>query len=147
MTLPTATKPIFSKLQTKLALQQTNQPKLFLSDAIIPVVDVDFILAQTKAQQVSSTATTRTDVYTVPQGKFWKVKSVSMNRANTGALDVYCGIDSAANCHIAATATSTLTAVLINDLKLKGGDTISLNAQSGTSGTIILSITYEEYDA
>lgn len=148
MVLPTATKPIFSKLQTKLGLQQTDNPKLYLSDAIVSVVDVDFVLSKTMGVSISSSVASRADVYTVPSGKFWKLKVVAMNTGNARGFNVICNIDVGGQIDIAALpVTSTLVCQQMNDIKLKSGDTITLNAQPGVSGTIIMSMLYEEFDA
>lgn len=144
--LPTSTKPIFSKLQTKLALQQTDNPRLYLADVIAPIVDVDFILAQSQGQTTNGTATNRTDDYTVPATKFWKMKTAAMVRANAGDVVFQCVINGVV-LSMNYLTSQTKTFIPMYDIKLKAGDIMRISNGNGTSGDIATFIIYEEYDA
>lgn len=97
------------------------------------------------AQKTAGTATSRTDAYTVPTGKYWILKTANFNRTNAGANHIQVTIDSTSyNVYIGAT-TETITNYDLLSLRLKAGDTVSCLATTGTSGNIESHITYEEY--
>jgi hypothetical protein len=95
-------------------------------------------------QLTTGTATSRTDTYTVPAGKYWILKKMYYYRANAGNNNLYLEIDSInTNFHLGLSQIQFEEN--INNIRLKAGDSVIFTMQTGTSGDIITSLYYEEY--
>lgn len=99
-----------------------------------------------KVQETAGTATQREDSYTVPANKIWKLKFGTIYRANTG-LGSFEITASGTRVIVNSFATTLYANILFNDILLAAGDIVHISAATGTSGSILTSLGYEEYDA
>lgn len=105
-------------------------------------VSLDTTPTPVNSDTTTGTATTRTDTYTVPANKQWKVKVISVGRSNSGLNTFYATIDS--NDVFLVNETNTRSMVNNLDLNLKAGDDIRIVIGAAASGVIISAIAYEE---
>jgi hypothetical protein len=106
--------------------------------------DLDSLLTESKAQSTSTTATDASDTYTVPAGKRWKVKLLTIDRQNAGTNEIYFSETALGpDVKVAEDVASIFTTVQ-TDIILDEGQSVTLAPGTGTSGVIITQIWYEE---
>ena len=95
---------------------------------------------------VSGTAADRIDSYTVPEGKYWILKSIQVKRDN--AASSYWGIlRDGTNYYQGSDATSSTSHNFdAKNIRVDYGDVVKVWCNTAASGGIITNIAYEEYD-
>jgi len=140
-------KPIYPKLNSRYNVSQDQQP-LYLGNVLVPTTSADDLTAYAKVQQTASSAASRSDAYTVPTGKMWKLKFVQAQRDVIGSVQITCVIDGVSmqlyyNSAVTALISTTLS---LNDMRLKQGDVLNVVFGAAAAGTLNSGIIYDEYD-
>ena len=140
-------KPIFAKLARRFQIRQEAAESLQSGQTLVPTTDADDFVREPKSQTTSGTATGRTDTYTVPLGKTWRVLAINAARANAGDNYIYI-VDGAIEPMLDFNAASTN--LCWNDasgLRIGEGRGIKVQMSAGTSGALVSIIYYLEEDA
>jgi hypothetical protein len=138
---------IASRLQTKFALSNIDQEEFTLIDSVQPVTSVDDFIVTSVGQGTNGTAASRTDTYTVPSGKLWKVQVISGARAQAAAIIAYISTPTATQIDLTlGLATDIDFSWKGPELTLQAGWSVIVSFGSGVSGTLRSGILYEEYD-
>lgn len=141
---------VIQRLTDRYQLTQLGTDTIFtLNESVQPVTLVDELLATPRGQKTSGSASSRTDTYTVPQGKVWIMKNMYMERSNGQSMRtdvVIDGVSYGVDEDPSATATRYSYPFPAN-FKVKAGDSVNAVFGSGTSGNMISHILYEELDS
>ena len=139
-------KPIFAKLAKRFQIRQESAESLRSGDVLVPVTDADDFVREPKFQTTSSTTTGRTDTYTVPLGKTWRVLAINAARANAGDNFIYVS-DGTIEPILAYNAASTNLVWNTFPLRVGEGKSIKVQMSAGTSGALVSNIYYLEEDS
>lgn len=141
-------KPIMPKLLTRFGSQQGDDAKMVLLNTVAPTIDVAPLMSSLQGQEVASTTTTRSDLYSVPIGKKWTLRNATMTRTNAATCDILAVKPDGTDFIIYSTGASTVSVVNLNSLNiyLPSGWGIRFDNGTGTSGSIGTTILYDEYD-
>ena len=144
----TITKPLLRRLFARFGIMQSGDPVMQLTPGVMGVYDADQLVAQAKAQTTQGATTNRTDTYTVPAGKEWRLVSSILYRAQSGSCDINATFASVTVNQIRQIAAFTNETYLQWErITMREGDSIIFVFAAGTSGSIGSTILYEEYDA
>ena len=138
-------KPVLKPVIKRYNLAQGVE-SLYMPDEIQPVFDIDQTLWVLKGQSTTSpNGTTRTDTYTCPLGKLWRMKAISLYRAQASSIAVQLTI-SGTTYVFNQQASANFFNVDMYDILIKEGDSIVITFNSGTSGALESYILYEEIE-
>lgn len=138
-------RPILPKLAERLKIRQEASQSLEFSPVLSPVIDIDKLLLQGKAQKTDTAATARTDTYTVPTGKLWHVTWLHTYRGSAASMVIFRVIHGT-DYDLYGSASYSGFIQFSTDLWLLAGDAIKFRNDTGTSGQIITAVHYDEYD-
>lgn len=138
-------RPILPKLAERLKIRQDATQTLEFSPQLVPVVDIETILASRKGQKTDSAVTARTDTYTVPAGKQWHVTWLHTYRGAASSM-LISRVVSGTSYDFYGSATYSGFIQTPCDIWLNAGDSIVFRNDTGASGQIITTIHYDEYD-
>ncbi len=135
---------IWERLRQRFDLSDHIPETPYLAESIQPVVDVSPLLVEAKAQTTATTNTTASDSYVVPAGKRWTIYAAAVSRANAGINTIYAVVSGVTVPLTSSSATSTTWNGY--PFQLDTGQSILINANAGTSGSINSYILYTEED-
>lgn len=123
-----------------------------LGQNVQPVIDMDLFNGTLKVDSLTTTNTSDTHTYTVPDGHKWILYASSGNRDNAG--DITIGINPMATrgaggiCNFETyTAATIYRNALFNPMTMSDGDYFRVTWGAGTSGNLVSRIMYLDKDA
>lgn len=146
-------KPLFSKIATRFGVQQSNTQMLQTSDTLVPVTVADDFMRTSKINVDTVTDTDGTLYLEVPKGKRWYLKGCDGWRTNSGTmyLYLYALISGVWKTHNISDPNPTAGATYIRydpgvPIILEEGWSVNCTFGAGISGTLGISLVYEEED-
>jgi len=134
---------LLDRLVDRYGLRDFIPERFLMSETIIPVTNMDELSVNSQLQKTSASGVNRTDNYTVPDGKRWVIKEVTVERSYTGNNQLRLTIDSNLGVIYAENTTGLYRS---SDITLNQGDCLDIICNTGTTGTITTCIVYIETD-
>lgn len=150
-------RPLFPRLAKRFLVRQGAAEELETGTVLVPTTNADDLLRTGKIARTTGNAQLRTDTYTVPSGKRWRLQNIYVYRADASATaDTGTITDTNGNAvkviyqtFSGAESMNNLTGTPSSPLILEQGWTIVIDfTTSGVAASLIESaIFYEEEDA